>query len=203
MKMHDRNDQDQWIPDLINDAKGKSVRSTASSSVRKRLPGIWITDNASQSSLDFCSELITETFAFEIVESNSLLQFSPGRLQELESHRVRLSILLNTSRAGIALIFPFSKASSLFSTSFAQRASIFLSEGNSKLDNSISISSARSMGGRSRALDKMGRFWGDIDRRPPYELNISHLHVKNNAGCAASGKCRAWGTVCHELSLFS
>ena len=156
-EMHDRNNQEGVVPDLVNDPVRKAAGAASTGALRKRMPSLGMLSDPFQRPFDFCGEFKTQAFAFGIVIGDGFLQLAGSREQEPEDHRRRLSIRLNTSRAGIAFNFPFSKASRRFSTSCAHKASIFLREGNSKLEKSFSMSSARSIGCNLKAVEKIWR----------------------------------------------
>jgi hypothetical protein len=106
--------------------------------------------------------------------------------EEPQRHRRRLPTFLNTSVADTVFNFPFSNASSRLSTSIAHSASTFVREGNSKLAKSFSISSARSMGGSSSALENKCRVFGDMNRLPPCCPSLTGLRGERNRrrGCS-------------------
>jgi hypothetical protein len=162
-KMHDRNNQDGVVPDLIDDPVRKTAGPTAASALRKWMPSAWMLKHALQCSFDLNGEFKSKAFTFQIVKGDRFLQLINRWKKESNDHRRRVPILLKTWAAVRVLILPRSNASSRRSASFAQSASIVLRDGNSKLANSFSISSARSMGGNPSAFEKRSRVCGDMN----------------------------------------
>src|SRR3972149_6434256 len=105
--MHDRHDEQDLSPNLIDDPIRESIGPATASTFRKLKPGVRVLKYSFERPLYFRSKLITETFALGVVIGNSLGKLSFGRREKDDFHHSLLfPISANTSFAGIVAISP-------------------------------------------------------------------------------------------------
>ena len=107
VKVHHSHDQNRHPSYLVDNTVRKPIRATPASTSRKTRPSIGIPGDPSDGPEDLNGEFVPQAFALEVVVSDSLHKFGFSRIQEFNVHDgAGLSIFLNTSVAGVALIFP-------------------------------------------------------------------------------------------------
>jgi hypothetical protein len=155
MKVHDRNNEQNIAPDLINDSIGKPVGSAASGSLRNQRPSFRVLKDSLDGTLYFFGELEAERVFLRFVVGNAVYELSLGGSEKLNCHRgLEPPSAPKASSAETALISPRSNASIRSSASAAHSASIRPAGEESRLVRRRSASSALSAGGSDKASSK-------------------------------------------------
>jgi len=150
---------------LVNNTVRKFLSSAAARTFGQRSPRLWKLKDSFQRAFNFFCKIIAQSSFLLVVVIDSFFEFLFGNGQKFDLHRDDFPrILSKTSFAGLAPISPRSYASIRSSTSSAHNPSMDWSGGNSKLDRSFSIKSARSFGESDKASENIFSAVSDMTR---------------------------------------
>ena len=85
--MHDRDDQDFIVANLVNDSVGKAAHSAVPGSGRQRVPRSGVGEDSLYRPLDFFREIVAEKLSACIAVIDGLCELVSRRRQERVLHR--------------------------------------------------------------------------------------------------------------------